>query len=177
MECNQIRIRNFRNVEEADVTFDPGVNILIGANAQGKTNLLESIYYVSVGKSFRANHNGEIIRFGCERSQIDLKFNDGIRDQNIKMTIFKEKKRQAEKNGVRIEMRDKEVDVLIYLVKNRGRVVSPRELYEAVWGEVSLPSSSNTITVHVLNLRRKLEDNPSQPKIIRTVWGKGYQID
>ena len=67
--------------------------------------------------------------------------------------------------------------MLIFLAKNKGKVVSPKELYEAVWEEMSLPSSNNTVTVHILNLRRKLEDDPSSPKIIRTVWGKGYQID
>ena len=86
-------------------------------------------------------------------------------------------KRLVIKNGAEVEMRDKEFEVLVYLAKNRGRVVSIRELYESVWGEIALPSSGNTVTVHVLNLRRKLEDNPSSPKLIRTVWGKGYQID
>ena len=85
--------------------------------------------------------------------------------------------REVVKNGVPIDVRDKELEVLIYLAQHRGRVVSPAELYEGVWGEMSLPSSNNTITVHVLNLRRKLEDNPSAPKLIRTVWGRGYQID
>ena len=74
-------------------------------------------------------------------------------------------------------MRDKEADVLVYLVKNRGRVVSSDELYEAVWGEMPLASSGNNVTVHILNLRRKLEDNAGGQKVIRTVWGKGYQID
>ncbi len=85
--------------------------------------------------------------------------------------------REVTKNGSPIDVRDKEMDLLIYLAKNRGRAVDQRELYEKVWGEIPLPSSNNTITVHMLNLRRKLEDNPSLPKIIRTVWGKGYQID
>ena len=85
--------------------------------------------------------------------------------------------RTVTKNGATIELRDKEYDVLIYLVEQRGRTVSPDELYEAVWGEMPLPSSGNNVTVHILNLRRRLEDNPSSPKIIRTVWGKGYQID
>ena len=76
-----------------------------------------------------------------------------------------------------IEMRDKELEVLVYLSRNRGRAVGASELYEAVWGEMALPSSANTVTVHILNLRRKLEDNASSPKLIRTVWGKGYQID
>ena len=74
-------------------------------------------------------------------------------------------------------MRDKEIDVLIYLAKNRGRAVGANELYEAVWEEMPLASSNNNITVHILNLRRKLEDDPSSPKLIRTVWGKGYQVD
>lgn len=87
------------------------------------------------------------------------------------------KTRGVTKSGTPLDIRDKEMDILIYLAKNKGKVVSPKELYEAVWGEMSLPSSNNTITVHILNLRRKLEDDPSAPKIIRTVWGKGYQID
>lgn len=51
------------------------------------------------------------------------------------------------------------------------------ELYEAVWNEKYLAGSGNTVMVHVLNLRRKIEENSSSPKIVRTVWGKGYQID
>ena len=85
--------------------------------------------------------------------------------------------REVVKNGIVLDVRDKEMDMLIFLAKNKGKVVSPKELYEAVWEEMSLPSSNNTVTVHILNLRRKLEDDPSSPKIIRTVWGKGYQID
>lgn len=85
--------------------------------------------------------------------------------------------REVMKNGIRIDMRDKEIDVLIYLVKNRGRCIGSSELYEAVWGEMPLPSSGNNITVHILNLRRKLEENLASPRLIRTVWGKGYQID
>ena len=86
-------------------------------------------------------------------------------------------RREVKKNGVRIEMRDKEIDVLSYLVKNRGRCIGSSELYEAVWGEIPLASSGNNITVHILNLRRKLEENYASPKLIRTIWGKGYQID
>ena len=85
--------------------------------------------------------------------------------------------REVTKNGMTLDIRDKEMDILIYLAKNRGRVVGPHELYEKIWMEMALSSSNNTITVHMLNLRRKLEDNASAPKIIRTVWGKGYQID
>ena len=85
--------------------------------------------------------------------------------------------REVFKYGDPIDIRDKEMELLLFLASNRGRAVSSDELYESVWGEMPLPSSNNTVTVHMLNLRRKLEDAPSSPKIIRTVWGKGYQID
>ena len=91
--------------------------------------------------------------------------------------LLSPKTREVTKNGAPLDVRDKEFELLCYLAKNRGRVISPQELYEGIWGEIPLPSSNNTITVHILNLRRKLEDTPSSPKIIRTVWGKGYQID
>ena len=86
-------------------------------------------------------------------------------------------RREVVKNGETIDIRDKEYEVLLCLIRNRGNVVSAEKIYEQVWGEMSLPSSNNTVTVHILNLRRKLEDNSAQPKLIRTVWGKGYQID
>lgn len=86
-------------------------------------------------------------------------------------------RREILKNGDAVDIRDKEYEVFAYLVKNKGNTVSPKQIYEAVWNEISLPSSNNTVTVHILNLRRKLEDNPSSPKLVRTVWGRGYQID
>ncbi len=85
--------------------------------------------------------------------------------------------REVFKFGEPVDIRDKEMELLIYLATNRGRAISADELYRSVWNEMVLPSSNNTVTVHMLNLRRKLEDVPSSPKLIRTVWGKGYQID
>ena len=85
--------------------------------------------------------------------------------------------REVTKHGNPIDIRDKEMDILIYLAQHRGQVVSQSDLYKNVWDDIPLPSSGNTVTVHILNLRRKLEDDPSSPKVIRTVWGKGYQID
>lgn len=102
MECNQIRIRNFRNVEEADVVFDRGVNILIGANAQGKTNLLEAISFTALGKSFRTSHDEELIRFGTDGARISLDFTDSVRRQNITVQLHSGRRRQIEHNKVKI---------------------------------------------------------------------------
>ena len=80
-------------------------------------------------------------------------------------------------NGQPVQLTDTEFSILEHLLRNRGTTVTAPELYEGVWKEKFLPGSGNTVMVHVLNLRRKIEENPSSPKIIRTVWGKGYQID
>ena len=76
-----------------------------------------------------------------------------------------------------IDVTKTEFELLMFLIENRGVPVSTRSLYENVWKEKYLPSSANTVMVHVLKLRKKLEDDPSNPKLIRTIWGKGYQID
>ena len=103
MYCKKISVRNFRNISEAEVTFSEGVNILLGENAQGKTNLLEAIFYPSVGRSFRGAHTPEMIRFGESFAEIDLNFRDAKRDQEIKVRMFRDKQRQIEKNGMKME--------------------------------------------------------------------------
>lgn len=87
------------------------------------------------------------------------------------------KKRLVHKGDARINLTDKEFDILQYFMDHKGDIVRNRDLYEDVWGEKYLPSASNTIMVHVLNLRKKLEEDINKPKIIQTVWGKGYRIE
>lgn len=80
-------------------------------------------------------------------------------------------------NGSRIDLTDKEQKIIAFLWAHRGQVCSVADIYESVWQERYLATSSNTVMVHILNLRKKLESNPAQPALIRTIWGKGYQID
>lgn len=93
--------------------------------------------------------------------------------QGISLNI---EKRTVTKNGEVIDMTDLEMSILSYLFSRKGEIVSIQDIYENVWGERFLAQSSNTVMVHILNIRKKLEDDTSSPKIIRTVWGKGYQI-
>lgn len=103
MYCKRITVRNFRNIEDASVSFCDGVNVLVGENAQGKTNLLEGIFYSSVGRSFRVASTSQLIKFGCEAAEISLDFQDRKREQNITVRIYKDKRRHIEKNGIRAE--------------------------------------------------------------------------
>ena len=89
MKCNAIRIENFRNIERAEIEFDEGVNILVGNNAQGQTNLLEAISFTALGKSFRTSHEEEMIRFGEEMAAVSLDFTDSVRRQNITVRMMR----------------------------------------------------------------------------------------
>jgi two-component system alkaline phosphatase synthesis response regulator PhoP len=79
------------------------------------------------------------------------------------------------KAGHPVTLASKEMQLLRYLVDNRGRVVPREELLQNVW-EYSSDVSSRTIDVHVAWLRHKLEDNPQNPKHIHTIRGKGYRF-
>lgn len=87
------------------------------------------------------------------------------------------KTRAAMKGDKKIPLTDKEYDILQFFMEHKGEIVENKDLYEGVWGEKYLPSAGNTIMVHVLNLRKKLEEDANHPKIIKTVWGKGYKVE
>ena len=66
MNLNKLLLRDFRNYVNLEINFDPGVNLIVGDNAQGKTNLLEAISYAGSGKSFRAMKTEEMVREGLD---------------------------------------------------------------------------------------------------------------
>jgi DNA replication and repair protein RecF len=74
MNIKHLSLRDFRNAVESEIDFSSGVNVICGANAAGKTNILEAIFYFAAGKSFRNCKDKELIRFGCEKGQIGIKF-------------------------------------------------------------------------------------------------------
>ncbi len=80
------------------------------------------------------------------------------------------------KNGEIVNLREKESDIFFFLLSHKGEILESNEIYEAVWQEQALSSSANNVMVNMLGLRKKLEDDPSSPRLIRTVWGRGYQL-
>jgi two-component system, OmpR family, alkaline phosphatase synthesis response regulator PhoP len=82
---------------------------------------------------------------------------------------------EAQKAGQLVSLAGKEMQLLRYLIEQRGRVVSREELLQNVW-EYQSDVSSRTIDVHIAWLRQKLEDQPQNPRYIHTVRGKGYRF-
>ena len=102
MHLNEIYLRSFRNYDEVTVEFEPGVNLIVGDNAQGKTNLLEAISYLGSGKSFRAQKTGEMIRFGAEFAEIQGKVHAQDREQILRWVLFdRNRPRQIWRNGAK----------------------------------------------------------------------------
>ncbi len=94
-----------------------------------------------------------------------------------KRLVLCEEKGYVIRDGEVIPLTNKEVEILRFFMDRPGRVIDARMLYEGVWRDKYLPSSTNTVMVHILNLRKKLESDYTNPTLIRTVWGKGYQLD
>lgn len=87
MICKKITYKNFRNIENAEITLDPSVTVFNGFNGQGKTNILEGIYFCSGGRSFRTVHENELVRFGQDYAKIEMEFFDGKRDNTISFRL------------------------------------------------------------------------------------------
>lgn len=92
---------NFRNIDKCDVEFSPGVNLLYGKNAQGKTNVVEGIYYFSRGKSFRGREDKELVHFGKEGFRIHLEYESNLGTESLEYAVFG-KERLRKKNDYKI---------------------------------------------------------------------------
>ena len=102
MNLNEISLRDFRNYKELNLSFDPGVNLIVGDNAQGKTNLLEAIIYLGSGKSFHTQKSSEMVRFGADFAEIEGKVFSQERQQSLRWLLFSASRpRQLYLNGVK----------------------------------------------------------------------------
>ena len=102
MRLNEIRLRDFRNYESLKLEFTPGVNLIVGDNAQGKTNLLEAISYLGSGKSFRAQKTGEMVRFGADFADLEGDIFSQERQQKLRWVLFSgSRPRQIWRNGAK----------------------------------------------------------------------------
>ncbi len=103
MRLEQIEIENFRNLNSVSLHFDPGTCAVIGKNAQGKTNLLEAIYVLALGKSFRVSKFREMISYDKERSIVCAQILGEGLPFELKIVLDGKEGKAIYKNGVKIQ--------------------------------------------------------------------------
>ena len=89
MQIKNISLKNFRNHSYRNFDFSNNLNVITGENAVGKTNIVEAIYYLSLGRSFRANDDSELIKRNHERAEINATILEGELTRKIKVNITK----------------------------------------------------------------------------------------
>ena len=107
MKILELSLQGFRNYEAFDCAFDAGVNLIVGQNAQGKTNLLEAICYLSRGAAFRTRKEAELIRFGAEFAELSACVDSYGREQTLRAVLFASRRpRQLFLSGVKKSSRE-----------------------------------------------------------------------
>ena len=101
MWIKNIKIKNFRNYNEEKIDLEKNINIFYGENAQGKTNIIEAIFLCSLGKSFRAKKDMEMIKLNEKNSIIEIEYEKSDRDGKIKIELGN--KKNIYLNGIKIK--------------------------------------------------------------------------
>jgi DNA replication and repair protein RecF len=102
---SEVNYVNFRNLADASLAFSPRINLLYGKNGQGKTNLLELIYFLSTGKSFRTKNQRELVKFGRTKCGAHAAYVDSVSEKKLIVKLL-EGKKEFVWNGKRIPYED-----------------------------------------------------------------------
>ena len=99
MKINSIILENFRNYKRLELDFDDSRNIIVGENAQGKTNLIEAIYLTAFAKSFRTSNSADLISFGESQGRVSTYITSEDIDKNINIVLRSDGKKMIKKDG------------------------------------------------------------------------------
>jgi len=101
MYIKSLSLKNFRNYDTLELELSPEKNIFYGLNGQGKTNIIEALYYLQSGKSYRCQKEKEVIKFGQSYARIEAEFEKEERKNNI--LFFLSEKKSIKLNGIAID--------------------------------------------------------------------------
>lgn len=122
MYIKSIELKNFRNYDDLNLSFNKNINLILGNNAQGKTNLLEGIYLTAFGRSFRTNKDLELIKFEKDISKVKVQSIKDDEELDLEIIFRKDLKKSAKLNGVKLNKASEILDN-IYIV-----IFSPEDL-------------------------------------------------
>ncbi|MDU4961320.1 MAG: DNA replication/repair protein RecF [Sporomusaceae bacterium] len=106
MKVDEMVLRHFRNYQEARIDFSPAINLLIGENAQGKTNILEAIYIAALGASHRSSDDGDLVAWQQQAAAVELKFTSRDIEGLLQINLYTNRRKQLRLNGQPAKLRD-----------------------------------------------------------------------
>ncbi|MBQ7352212.1 MAG: DNA replication/repair protein RecF [Clostridia bacterium] len=103
MKVTKLTLTNYRNYSNQTIEFVDGINVIIGKNAQGKTNLLESVFLCAIGRSPRTPRDKDLIKWDCTYSKVDIESIRQVGASRIEMFLFKDQNKAIKINGIGIK--------------------------------------------------------------------------
>jgi DNA-binding response OmpR family regulator len=121
-----------------------------------------------------------VARVGAHLAKFErMKERFSSREESAKLQVrgleIQKEARRVFVNGQEVVLAQKEFELLLFLCQHANRVFGKEELFERIWGMEAMGDAS-TVTVHIARIREKIEENPSKPQYIGTVWGAGYRF-
>ena len=111
-----------------------------------------------------------------KRPHMESKDKDADSKIIIQDVILDKDLQQVIRDGETIPLTEIEYRILLLLASNRNHIYTAKEIYENVWNEEFMPNSTNTVMVHIRNIRKKLGDTGPSPKYLYNSWGRGYRV-
>ncbi|WP_437131348.1 DNA replication/repair protein RecF [Peptostreptococcus russellii] len=180
MYVNSLKLVNYRNYESLLIEFNKNINLILGKNGQGKTNIVESLTLMSIGKSFRTNRDKELIRFDSENLYTACSFTRNKIDKKIEIVITKDKK-GIKVNGVSIKSIQEllgNLNVVVFSPEDLKLVKDgPKERRTFIDKEISqiMPRYYNLLTSYnkVINQRNRLLKSQKVDNNLLDVYDQG----
>lgn len=142
----------------------------MGFGAGGDDYLAKPFSYTELAARVKAM----IRRYHVYKGKEEEKEDEAV---TVKDMVIQKNWNGVTRAGEEILLTDLEYRILLLLASNRGRIFTIESIYESVWDEPFFYSANNTVMVHIRNLRKKLEEDPRNPKYVVNVWGKGYRVE
>ena len=101
MWIKKIKINHFRNYKKEEIELEKSINLFYGENAQGKTNIIEAIFLGSMGKSFRAKKDREMINLNAKKAEVEIQYQKSDREGKVKIELSN--KKSIYLNGIKIK--------------------------------------------------------------------------
>lgn len=179
MKINRIQLNNFRNYKNSIIDFSDGINFIVGRNAQGKTNLLESIYLSSVGKSPKSCREKQIIMFNENQSKIELSFSTLAGNKNIKLFLDRTNKKSIKVNNINILKLTEFVGILsvVYFSPDELKLIKEVPEDRRNFLDISISQFDRTYLYNLLRYDKILKQRNSILKSTDSVESKIEQLD